>query len=170
MQSATHLGLCPPGVGILYQHISTPPSLTTLLNGCPLYRSPICYVKKFLLLLSFVVFQLVSILYQGFWRTPFYCLQTSGFACSIYFFLHISRFFYLGFQLPFSFWGILLLFADLSLLSFCLSFKFFAFSWRPLCAMSVSIDRSVLMPLIWFSILAFHFGCCRLLLFSFWDF
>ena len=35
----------------------------------------------------------------------------------------------------------------------------------PLCAMSVSIDRSVLMLLIWFSLLAFYFGCCRLLLF-----
>ena len=89
-QSATHLGLYPPMVGILYQYISAPPSLSTLLNGCPLYRSPICYAKKFLFLLSFVVFQLVSILYQGFWTTPFYCLQTSGFACSIYFFFHIS--------------------------------------------------------------------------------
>ena len=63
MQSATHLGLCPPGVGILYQHISAPLSLSTLLNDCPLYRSPICYAKKFLFLLSVVVFQLVPYLF-----------------------------------------------------------------------------------------------------------
>ena len=107
-----------PWLALCISIYSAPPSLSTLLNGCPLYRSPICYAKKFLFLLSFVVFQLVSILYQGFWRTPFYCLQTSGFDCVIYFFLHIS----LGFQLQFSFWGILLLFADLGLLLFCLSF------------------------------------------------
>ena len=53
---ATHLGLCPPKVGILYQHISTLISLSTLPNGCALYHCPRCYAKIFLLLLSSVVF------------------------------------------------------------------------------------------------------------------
>ena len=37
----------------------------------------------------------------------------------------------------------------------------------PLCAMSVSIDSSALMLLIWFSFLVFHFSCGCLLLFVF---
>ena len=75
MQSATHLGLCPSKVGILYQHISALLSLSTLRlpNGCALYHSPRSYSKMFLLLLSLVVFQLAPVLYQGFWRTSFYC-------------------------------------------------------------------------------------------------
>ena len=45
---------------------------------------------------------------------------------------------------------------------FCFFLEIF---WISLfCAMSDNIDRSALMPLIWFSILVFHFGCSLALL------
>ena len=51
---------------------------------------------------------------------------------------------------------------------FCFFLEIF---WVSLfCAMSVNIDRSALMPLIWFSILVFHFGCSWILLLLFGGF
>ena len=52
------------------------------------------------------------------------------------------------------------------ILYFLFIFCFLEIFWVSLfCAMSVNIHRSALIPLIWFSILVFHFGCsCVLLL------
>ena len=65
----------------------------------------------------------------------------------------------LGLLLQFSFWGILL-FAVIGLLLLCISFFIRCFFletfWvSPFCTISVIIDRSALMPLIWFSSVVF---------------
>ena len=92
--------------------------------------------------------------------------------CLLHFFLYtyflilwaISRAFIL--RIP-------LLLLDLTLLLVCISFMFFVSFWRSFGlhfsdgAMSVNIDRSTLMPLIWFSILVFRFGCIWILLLLF---
>ena len=59
-------------------------------------------------------------------------------------------------------------FTLLGLLLFCTSFSFFVFFLQifwvsPFCVMSVRIDNSALMLLIWSSILVFHIRCCHLL-------
>ena len=90
MLSVPYLGLSSPRAGILYQHISALIlSLPTMLNGCALCGSQICYKRMFLLLLSLAVFQLVPVPYQGYLRISFYCLQTSGLVCTVYFFFDI---------------------------------------------------------------------------------
>ena len=77
----------------------------------------------------------------------------------LYFLLLFTYLLILGLLLQFSFWGILL-FAVIGLLLLCIFFFIRCFFletfWvSPFCTMSVIIDRSAVMSLIWFSILVF---------------
>ena len=89
-----------------------------------------------------------------------YCLQTSGFDWIVYFFLHISWFFWLLLEFHFQRFSYCLHFLVCCYLYLFLILCFFweIFWDSPFCAMSVRIDSSALMLLIWVSNLVFHFG------------
>ena len=171
IQSATHLGLCLPKVGIVYQHISTLISLSTLPNGCAPYHSPRCYAKIFLLLLSLVVFSTGTCSLLRFLKNFFLLLANIWF-CLYCLLLFSYRLILCAFARIFTLRDSLVLCRSCFFCYFLFLFFIFCFFleifWVSLfCAMSDNIDRSALRPLIWFSILVFHYGCSWVLLLHF---
>ena len=153
-------------VGILFLLLSLYPLCWMVVLHCSLRWN----TNMFLLLLSEVVFQLTSVLYQGFWRTFFLLFANIWFwlNCLLLFtcLLILWAFawiFILRYPVTVcSSWFVVILYL---LLIRCFFLEIFWVS--PFCAMSVNIDSSALMLLIWFSSLVFHFSCGCLLLFVF---
>ena len=175
-QSATHLGLYPPMVGNLYLH-----------NYTDICRySPICWMEyRYMQILVHSAKWLYSLLFSKMEHQNLFCcfFFLGGFStdiCSLSrflknFFLSFANiWFWLNHLLLFTYllilWAFAWIFRHLLLFLVCcyfvLLFNSLFFSCRSFgfhLSVSVSIDNSALMLLIWSSILVFHIRCCHLL-------